>query len=59
MKKRMYRWIYKKAAEVLGDEELNSLKNDLITPVKIAAREAAADIIGDMNGPRSDGKTRE
>ena len=47
MNRRMARWLYKKAGEILGEEELESLKNDLIEPVKIAARDAAADIIGD------------
>ncbi len=49
MNRRVYRWLYKKAEEILGDEELDSLKNDLITPVKAAAREAVADLIGDSD----------
>ena len=45
MNRRVYRWLYKKAAEVLGEDELESLKNDLVTPVKIAAKEAVADML--------------
>ncbi len=45
MNRRVYRWIYKKAAEAIGEEELESLKNDLVSPVKAAAREAVADMM--------------
>ena len=45
----------KKAADAIGEEELESLKNDLVTPVKIAAKEALDDIISDYNnGPGDD-----
>ena len=37
----------KKAADAIGEEELESLKNDLVNPVKIAAKEALDDIISD------------
>ena len=43
MNKRLSRWLYRKAAEAIGQEELESLKKDLIEPVKIAARDAVAD----------------
>ena len=36
-KKKIYKWLYKKAADAIGEEELQSLKNDLVNPVKIAA----------------------
>ena len=45
MNRRITRWLYKKAAQALGEEELESLKDDLITPVKIATREAIDDLI--------------
>ncbi len=45
----MYRWLIRKAtktaADILGEEELESLKNDLITPVRTAAREAVEDML--------------
>ena len=45
----------KKAADAIGEEELESLKNDLVNPVKIAAKEALDDIISDYNnGPGDD-----
>ena len=44
MNRRITRWLYKKAAQALGEEELESLKSDLITPVKIAAKEALEDM---------------
>jgi len=47
VKRRLQRWLLQKAEETLGEEEFNSLKNDLIGPVKIAAREAAADFLGE------------
>ena len=34
MNRRISRWLYRKAAQALGEEELESLKSDLITPVK-------------------------
>ena len=40
MNRKLSGWLYKKAAEALGDEELESLKSDLITPVKIALKDA-------------------
>ncbi len=46
VKRRIQRWLLQKAEEALGEEEFNSLKNDLVGPVKIAAREAAADFLG-------------
>ena len=49
MNRRITRWIYKKAVQALGEEELESLKSDLITPVKIAAKEALEDILEDRN----------
>lgn len=54
-KKKIYKWLYKKAADAIGEEELESLKNDLVNPVKIAAKEALDDIISDYNnGPGDD-----
>ena len=51
MNRRLSRWLYKKATkavtEVLGEEELESLKSDLLTPVKIAAKEAIEDFISE------------
>ncbi|MBQ9664244.1 MAG: hypothetical protein IJV40_13940 [Oscillospiraceae bacterium] len=47
MNRRLTRWLYKKATEALGEEELESLKNDLIEPVKIAAKEAVEDMLKD------------
>ena len=47
VKRRLQRWLLQKAEEALGEEEFNSLKNDLVGPVKIAAREAAADFLGE------------
>lgn len=47
MNKRVSRWLLKKATEVLGEEEVESLKNDLIMPVKIAAKEVVADMLGE------------
>jgi len=49
MNRRISRWLYKKATQALGEEELESLKSDLITPVKIAAKEALEDILEDRN----------
>ena len=49
MNRRVSRWLFKKATEVLGEEEMESLKNDLVTPVKIAAREAVADLLGELD----------
>ena len=43
MNKRLSRWLYRKAAEAIGQEELESL--NLIEPVKIAARDAVADML--------------
>ncbi len=48
MNRRVARWLYKKAEEILGEEELESLKNDLVEPVKIAAKDAAADLLGGL-----------
>ncbi len=45
MNRRITRWLYKKATEAIGEEEMASLKNDLITPVKAAAKEALADML--------------
>ena len=47
MNRRITRWLYKKAAQALGEEELESLKSDLIPPVKIAAKEALEDMLED------------
>ena len=47
MNRRITRWLYKKAAEAIGPEELESLKNDLVEPVKTAAKEAVADMLGE------------
>lgn len=47
MNRRITRWLYKKAAQALGEEELESLKSDLITLVKIAAKEALEDMLED------------
>jgi hypothetical protein len=49
MNRRISRWLYRKAAQALGEEELESLKSDLITPVKIAAKEALEDMLEDKN----------
>ena len=49
MNRRISRWLYRKAAQALGEEELESLKSDLITPVKIAAKEAREDMLEDKN----------
>ena len=49
MNRRISRWLYRKAAQALGEEELESLKSDLITPVKIAAKEALEDMLEDRN----------
>ena len=49
MNRRISRWLYRKAAQALGEEELESLKSDLITPVKIAAKEALEDMMEDKN----------
>jgi len=49
MNRRVSRRLFKKATEVLGEEEMESLKNDLVTPVKIAAREAVADLLGELD----------
>lgn len=54
MNRRLTRWLYKKAAEALGEEEMESLRNDLITPVKIAARDALEDILGDRDSEQED-----
>ena len=43
--RRIMRWLYKKATEAIGEEEMESLKNDLVSPVKTAAKEAVADIL--------------
>ena len=47
MNRRITRWIYKKAKDALGEEELESLKNDLIQPVKEAAIDAVKDMMGE------------
>ena len=47
MNKRLSRWLYRKAAEAIGQEELESLKKDLVNPVKIAVRDAMEDILED------------
>ena len=49
MNKRISRWLYRKAAEALGEEELESLKNDLLTPVKIAVKDAVDDFLEKEN----------
>ena len=45
MNKRISRWLYRKATEALGEEELESLKNDLLKPVKIAVKDAVDDFL--------------
>ena len=45
MNKRISRWLYRKATEALGEEELESLKNDLLSPVKIALKDAVDDFL--------------
>ena len=52
MNRKLSRWLYKKAAEAL-EEELKSLKSDLITPVKIALKDAIDDYMekDDENSP--------
>ena len=45
MNRKLSRWLYEKAAEALGEEELESLKSDLITPVKIALKDAIDDYL--------------
>ncbi len=45
MKRTITRWLYKKAEQAMGEEEMESLKNDLISPVKTAAKEALADLL--------------
>ncbi len=47
MNRGISRWLVRKAAEVLGEEELESLKKDLVNPVKIAVRDAMEDILED------------
>jgi len=49
MNRRITRWLYKKAAQALGEEELESLKSDLITPVKIAMKDALEDMLEDRD----------
>ena len=53
MDRKLSRWLNKKAAEALGEEELESLKSDLITPVKIALKDAIDDYLekDDENKP--------
>ena len=58
VKRRIQRWLLQKAEEALGEEEFNSLKNDLVGPVKIAAREAAADFLGETEEEKQAKKTR-
>jgi hypothetical protein len=54
MNRRLSWWLYNKATkavtEVLGEEELESLKSDLLTPVKIAAKEAIEDFMNEEDG---------
>ena len=45
MKRTITRWLYKKAEQAMGEEEMESLKNDLISPVKTVAKEALADLL--------------
>ena len=47
MNRRITRWLYKKVAEAIGEEELESLKNDLIEPVRIATADAINDLLED------------
>ena len=49
MNRRISRWLYRKATQALGEEELESLKNDLLTPVKIAVKDAVDDMLSDNN----------
>ena len=54
MNRRLSWWLYNKATkavtEVLGEEELESLKSDLLTPVKIAAKEAIENFMNEEDG---------
>ena len=54
MNRRLSWWLYNKATkavtEVLGEEDLESLKSDLLTPVKIAAKEAIEDFMNEEDG---------
>ena len=50
MNRRITRWLYKGAKELLAEEELESLKNDLINPVKKAAAEALEDMLEEQEG---------
>ena len=47
MNARITRLLLKGAKELLGEEELESLKSDLIEPVKKAAMEAVKDMVDD------------
>ena len=47
MNRGISRWLVRKAAEVLGEEELESVKEDLVNPVKIAVLDAMEDILED------------
>ena len=49
MNRRITRWLYKKATQALGEEELESLKSDLVTPVKIAMKDALEDMLEDRD----------
>ena len=49
MNRRITRWLYKKAAQALGEEELESLKSDLVTPVKIAMKDALEGMLEDRD----------
>ena len=49
MNKKLSRWLYRKATEALGEEEVESLKNDLLTPVKIALKDAVDDFLENDN----------
>ncbi len=45
MNRKIVRWIWKKTAEALGEEEVESLKKDLLDPVKKATAEALEDML--------------
>lgn len=54
MNRRISRWLYRKATEALGEEELESLKNDILTPVKIAVKDAVDDFLNDTDDQSSE-----
>ncbi|MCR5088671.1 MAG: hypothetical protein K6C08_04050 [Oscillospiraceae bacterium] len=49
MNRRLSRWLLKKAEQALGEEEMASLKNDILSPVKTAVKDAVIDIMSDFD----------